>query len=366
MNSESSKQPLLKHFLNSLFIGNTDRLIVYQNLGLLVRSGVPIDTALRSISDEVNSHSMRHGLNKISRDVEEGVPLSLAMAKTGIIPSHVISLIRVGEESGRLEKNLELIALQEEKQHNFQEKIRSALLYPAVIFGATLTIGLAISWFILPRLSQTFSGMRIELPLITKIVIRIGEMISTAGVRGLISILALFALTIFLIRIVTPLRTLTEWIVLRLPGIGAVLRQTEVARFGFVLGTLLQAGFPIVSSIQALEGITAFSSYRKLYQRLAEAIDSGQSFKVFFNQKRSLRQLIPPPVQQIIIAGENSGQLASVLESIGTTTERRLESSTRNVATLLEPLLLVIVWLGVALIAIAVILPIYSLIGSIQ
>ena len=140
----------------------------------------------------------------------------------------------------------------------------------------------------------------------------------------------------------------------------------ELARFGYLLGSLLEAGMPIVDSIKSIKETVSFYNYRKFYSFLENSIEEGNSFQKSFSSYKKINKLFPSPIQQIIIAAEKSGHLSDALKKIGNVFEERLENTTKNLAVILEPILLVIVWFGVMAVAFAVILPIYGLIGGLQ
>ncbi len=144
------------------------------------------------------------------------------------------------------------------------------------------------------------------------------------------------------------------------------MQEIELARLGTILGGLLHSGVPILASIESLRSATESRRYQRLYTHLAERIAEGDALPEIFAGYRGINALIPEPVQQILIVGSQSGTLSSVLVKIGSVYEEKSDVSTRNLSVILEPLLLIIVWLAVVAVALGVILPIYSLIGGIH
>ena len=152
----------------------------------------------------------------------------------------------------------------------------------------------------------------------------------------------------------------------KFPGVGQLMKETELARFGYLLGTLLDAGIPIVGALNSLEEATGFQRYKKLYRHLCQGAEEGHSFAQSFAAYRKSRVLIDLPVQHLITAAEQSGRLPETFLKIGRRFESKIDITTKNLATILEPVLLIIIWLGVAFLALAIILPIYSLIGGLK
>jgi type II secretory pathway component PulF len=131
---------------------------------------------------------------------------------------------------------------------------------------------------------------------------------------------------------------------------------------GYVLGSLLEAGMPIVSALNSLSGVASFHQYKKFYIYLKGSIEEGNSFQKSFEDYKKVDKLIPHSFRQIIIAGERSGNLSKVLYRMGEVFEEKTENITKNLATILEPIFLIIVWLGVVFVSLAVISPIYNLV----
>ncbi|MCK5080837.1 MAG: type II secretion system F family protein [Candidatus Moranbacteria bacterium] len=337
-----------------------------ENLSMLMNSGINVLPALKIIKKEVRSKSLKKLIDFVSDDIESGESISKALINTRIFPDHTISLIKVGEETGRLSENLKVIAIQEKKNIIFKSKIQSAMMYPVLVFLLSAVIGTGIAWFILPRLATVFSRLSIELPLITKGLIVLGIFLGDYGKIVIPSFLVGSALIFYFIFYFSKTKFIGQAILLILPGVKRLIIETELARFGFLLGTLLKAGMPLVPALNSLAQATSFKKYRKLYSHLKEKIENGDSFQASFDSYKKSYKLIPHTIQQMITSGGQSGFLSETLESIGKTYEEKTETTTKNLTILLEPIMLVFVWVGVVAVALAVILPIYSLIGGLN
>ena len=351
----------------ALYIGiGTDRDYLLENLSMLVSSGMNMLTALDSISREMRTRIMKKIMREMIEDIGEGYSLSKAFDRSGIFKEHTISLVRIGEESGRLSENLKLIAEQEEKDRSFRSKLRSAMMYPLFVLGLTVIIGIAISWFILPRLASVFDQINVKLPLITKWLIAFGEFLGEYGMYAVPSFIFGLVLFLYLLFGFSKTKFVGQTIMFWTPGIRNLLREVELARFTYLLGTLLEAGVNVTQALDSIHKSTAFRQYAKLYAYMRDSIEEGQSFQKSFGEYRRSNRLIPIPVQSLIAAAEQSGQLSYALKRISHSYEERTENTTKNLSVILEPVLLVIVWLGVVMVALAVILPIYSLIGGLN
>jgi type IV pilus assembly protein PilC len=362
---QKSKTSLLAR-LNKPHLAFKEREYFAENLALLLKSAVPIGDALESLAMTTKNAAMKKALAQMSADIEAGYSLANALERSSLASGQTLALIRLGESSGHLVENMQLAAEQEEKQHLFRAKIRSALIYPTFVLSLTVVVGLGVAWFLLPRLAETFSQLQVSLPPISRVMISFGVFLKAHGVV----VVPLFLLVCLVLGYVIFAAPRTKQIGRRLlfmtPGIGRMLREVEIAQFGYLLGTLLEAGLSVTKATSLLAEASSSSQYQKFYRYLSESLEDGYSFKDSLHKYSKSSSLLPPAVQQMIIAGERSGSLPEVLLTIGRTYTQKSDVTISNLEAVLEPVLLVIVWLGVMMVAVAVIVPIYSLVGGIN
>lgn len=345
-------------------ISSSEREDLTANLALLLKAAMPIGEAVESIADTSDSRRLKKALRKVSLDIDEGEPLSKALKKAKIVTSQTLSLIEAGEQSGTLAANLKLASEQERKLRLFKSKLRSAMMYPVFVLIVTTVVGLGISWFLLPRLATTFQQMDVELPLITRIMIECGVYLQENGAWVIPTIIASACGVASLVASVPFLRHTFQRALLHIPIVGKLLREVEIARMGYMLGSLLDAGIHVVPALEHLEKSSSSPTYKKFYHQLRVNLQSGHSFRQTFATYKHVNKLIPSNARQIIIAGEKSGSLAETLRLVGSTYDEKVEVTTKNFEVIIEPVLLVCVWLGVMAVAIGVILPVYSLVGG--
>ncbi len=365
---ETKKLPTKSgNWFSGIHIGmGKERDYLVENLSMLVAGGISVLSAIDAVAVDMRSGSMKRILATLRDDIEGGSSLWKAFEHSGIFRDHTISLIRLGEETGKLSDNLKLVAVQEEKDRIFRSKIKSAMMYPVFVLSLTVIVGVAVAWFILPRLAMVFSQLRIELPLLTKWLIIAGGFLGEYGVIVLPIFFLVLGLVVFFVFYFSKTKFIGQGILFVIPGIKKLFQEVELARFGYLLGTLLEAGVPITQALDSLYRATLFPRYKKLYIHLRDSIQEGNSFQKSFSSYKRSATLIPMTIQRLIITGEQSGNLSETLLKISTTFEGRTENTTKNVTVILEPILLVIVWLGVVAVALAVILPIYNLIGGLN
>jgi type II secretory pathway component PulF len=239
-------------------------------------------------------------------------------------------------------------------------------LYPLFVLVLAVIIGLFIAWFILPRLALVFLQLKIELPFLTKILIQFGLFLGSYGLYAVPIFLLCLIVLLFFIFSFSGTKIIGEHLLFLFPGVKRLIKETEITRFGYLLGSLISAGLPLPDALRSLSQATSFFRYQQFYLFLYTSVSDGNSFKKSFVLYKKTYVLIPVPVQQLVIAGEQSGTLSQTLINIGTEYEIKTDSSVKDLSVILEPILLVIVWVVVVAIALAVILPIYGLLGGLQ
>ncbi len=352
-------------FFSKIGIGE-ERNYLIDNLSMLLAAGMDVMKALEAIEVEIKSPQMKQVIDQLKQDIQNGEPMWKSLERINLLPDHVISLIRIGEESGRLSENLEVVVIQQQKSRAFRSKVKSAMMYPAILLIVTLIIGIGIAWFILPKLSVVFMQMNLDLPTMTKILVWVGNFLKANGFWSVPTFLVILAYIIYFFFISQKHKHLGQAFLFKIPAIKKLVQESELARLGYILGTLLEAGMPIVAAIDSLQKSTSFRIYQKFYQHLRDKVKIGTSLQESFQSFPSINRMIPSPMQQMIITAGETRQLPKTLLNLGKTYEDKVDTTAKNLSVLIEPLMLLIIWSGVIFIAMAVIVPIYSLVGSVN
>lgn len=364
--SKKKKKRKKNGFFATGFVSVDEKISVLENISMQVVAGMDIIRAVSAIEEGVGSKQLRRILVELKDDLNAGSPLWQAFERTGLFSEHIMSLIRLGEQSGRLSENLEIIVMQMHKDRVFKSRIRSALMYPVFVLALTVIVGTVISVVVLPQLVKVFEQMDVELPTITVIVLQIGTFLEAYGALVIPGVIIAMILWMYFFFFNKRTRFIGQKMLLMAPGIKTVLVHSEIGRFGYLLGTLIEAGIPIVQALESMAGATSLHEYEKLYRYLAKKVYDGELFRESFSEYKGIKRLVPPAIQQLMIAGEQSGRLSTTLISIGKTFEHKTEQATKNLTIILEPVLLLIIWSGVVLIALSVVLPVYRLIGGFE
>ncbi len=335
-----------------------------EGLTVMMSGGMGVVETFNAVLEEVPPGRMKRIAKEMRRSLDSGRPLWRTLEESGLFEGQTISLVRMGEDSGRLNENLRLVVRQQAKNREFRARLRSAMVYPAFVVAAMVILGLAIAWFILPMLATVFGQMEMELPLLTSLLIGVGEFFEEHGAYFVPGALIVIIASYLLIFTFPRTKFIGQAIMLSLPGIGHLAKNVEIARFGHLLGMLLEAGIPITQALDSIASSTETARYRRLYRHLERSIADGHSIQKSIRSYDGADKLIPASVRHLIAAGERSGKLSETLLKTGESFEAKVEILTKNLAAIIEPVLLIIVWFGVMMVALAVLMPIYGLIGG--
>ncbi|HRH93066.1 MAG TPA: type II secretion system F family protein [Candidatus Peribacteria bacterium] len=349
--------------LNNIGMGKQKTAFI-ENLAILLNSGLSVVEALNTIMAETRSKPMKKILQKIVDEVESGIALWCAMDNQNFFSPYALALIRIGEEAGALSRNMEYLAVQQEKDRALKAKVQMAMIYPGIVLTLTAIITLGLAWFVLPQLVGILTSLNVELPLVTKIIIWVANFMKENGIIAVPSFFAVSVLIACLCKY-TSLRGPTEQFVFMVPGIGPLAKSATIARFGVILGSLLKAGVPLVESIRSMADVTDTVYYKKFYYKLADEVEVGETFASAFKKIKGTGTLLPLSVQQLISTGEKSGKLAEMLLRVADIYEKKAEEWAQKLPVILEPILLIFIGGLVGTIAFAIIVPIYSLVGSV-
>jgi type IV pilus assembly protein PilC len=337
------------------------------NLALLVGSGMGVNTSLRILYKNTQDKTLKKTLNSMLSNVESGSSLSQTMQDHNFLPDFLISLIKIGEESGNLADKIKRTVISLDKDQRRRAQLRSALFYPVFVLILVIALGIGVSTFILPRIGQVFSNMNVTLPVMTRILIQVGEFMSKYWYIIIPLIIGVLVLLISVLFVFPATKKSGQWLLFHLPVFNDLIVKTEVSRFSYNLAMLLNSGIPITKALLSLSKIHDYYMYKNYTQFLANYIQGGKSFhNIFEVNKKKTNSILPFAAQEIITAGEESGKLPEVLEQLGERYEQESEQIAKNIAVLLEPALLIVVWVGVIFLAVAILLPIYSLVGNFQ
>lgn len=351
------------NFINEILqsISADEKVLLVRNLGAMLEAGLPISRALTVMGKQTKNRRLKSVLKAIIADVGRGETLSSSFAKfPNVFSQLLISMVKAGEESGKLSESLRVVATQMEKANTLRKKIRGALMYPGIVISAMVIIGIVMLIFVVPTLTQTFEELGTELPPTTQAVIAVSNFLATNTILSIALIVAFIALFIFGLR--TPQgKKVLDFTMLRVPVIKGLVQETNSARTTRTLSSLLSSGVDMVRSITITREVLNNSFYAKVLNEAEEGVVKGdplsQSFEKYPN-------LYPPLVSEMIAVGEETGRLSSLLQETAEFYEQSVEQQTKDLSTIIEPFLMLIIGAAVGFFAISMIAPIYSLSGA--
>ena len=344
-------------------ISRLDKLFLTKHLATMIKAGVPLSEALNTVSEQATT-DLSNLLKKIEGDVENGMSLATSMRKyPKVFDTFYVSLIAAGEASGTLEENLRFLAIQLNKDYVLSKKISGALFYPGLVVSATVIMGTIISWFVLPQLTDLFTSFDVALPLSTRILLGFAALMKNYGgliVFGMVGVVLVF---IFFLRIKSIKFVFDSWII-KWPFVGKIVVDGEMARFTRNLGTLLSSGIPVVSAMEITMDTLSNLRFKKDLKEITEKVSEGKNISLAMDTiKRSEFSRMSTKMVEV---GEKTGKLDEILIYLSDYYEEEIEDVSKNLSNLLEPVLLLIIGVVVAFVALAIITPIYSLIGGIK
>jgi len=364
LNAEKKPGFSLETFLTKLYasVSDKDLVVFFRQLAILIEARVPIAIALTSIQDQTSNPYFKSALGQIISEVEDGTPLSNAMEKfKDIFPLLSVNIIRSGENSGTLKKAIDYVAENIERNYTLTSRVRGALIYPGVIMVVFFIVGFVVAAFIIPNLSKMIKDLGTEVPWYTQMVMSVGDFMQNWWWAALVIIIGVIGGGVYYSRTDGGKQEMDK-IKLELPVIGTIFRDLYISRFGENLAVLLSGGIPIVQAIRITSDVIGNSFYRELLLKASDEVKNGGDMSTVF--RRSV--LMPPMVSQMVKIGEDSGQLDSVLNHIAKFYEQETEMMTKNLSTLIEPVLMIIIGIAVGFLAFAVLMPIYDIAGQIK
>ena len=345
-------------------LSDQEKIFISRHLEILLKAGVPIAEALNVLAQQTTNKQTKVLLTDIRQSVEEGKKLAQALQPYEYtFGALFLNLVAVAEKSGTLEENFRYLAAYLEKASVTKKKIIAALSYPALVLFASTVVGIIISFFVLPQLIQIFQSFEFELPLTTRILLSVSLFLGKNGVFLLFAILGVMGVISFLYQTQLSFRKKAHHLLITLPLIGTLLRNSQLEQITRNIGTMLQSGSSLSTALEITTASTTNLFYKQLLRQIENKIQSGDKLSGTFEE---MKNYFPLLLIQMIAIGEKSGQLSDTLLYLADFFARENENSLQRITSLLEPLLLLFVGLIVSFIALSVISPIYSLISQLQ
>ncbi|PJA33069.1 MAG: hypothetical protein CO185_00530 [Candidatus Zambryskibacteria bacterium CG_4_9_14_3_um_filter_42_15] len=334
-----------------------EQAVFLKRLSLLVKGGVRLFEAIAMLEDQMSSAANKRMFGQIRHDIANGQFLHKSMKKfSKVFGQFTINIIRVGETAGTLSKNLKYLADEMEKKRQLQQKLIGALVYPLVIIVAALGISALMTVFLFPKLLPIFQSLNVPLPLSTKILLFISNILINHWLFLLVGLALLVIIFIFLMRL-KPFKYAMHGFSLKLPVIGPMLQHYHLTNICRIAGTLFKSQVHVVEAIEVTAETTTNLVYRDRLEKLAAVITMGTKISSFFEKHP---KLFPGMLSNMIAVGEKTGSLSDTLIYLGEIHESELDEQTKRLSSIIEPVLMIGVGIMVGFIAISIITPIYE------
>ena len=341
----------------SIRVGIDEQILFARHLSVMAKAGLPLIESLTLIRKETKSKSMAKILDQTIADVGNGQFLSDSLSKfQNIFGSLFINIIRIGESAGILSENLNYLADELRKKRELKSKVIGALIYPAVIFCATFGITGLLLVFIFPKILPVFSSLKIDLPVTTRALIWISNALTNYG-PIMAAVAAALIVALALLLKIKKIKYFALVLLLNIPIFGKIFRNVNLANFCRTLGLTLKSGIKVVEAITITANSLSNLVYQKIILDIAEEVRRGGAIAPYLVKNH---RLFPIIVSQMVSVGETAGNLSETLLYLSDFYEGEVGEATKNLSTVLEPFLMVMMGVMVGFMALSIITPIYE------
>lgn len=340
-----------------------DKIIFAKNMGAMIEAGLPMARALEVLQRQTRNKKFKKIIVSLGEEIKKGKNLSESMALYPRVFSQLfVSMVHSGEESGSIAQSLRTVGDQMEKTLILQNKIRGAMMYPAIILVVMSGIGVLMMIYVVPTLLATFTELKVELPWSTKLIISISDTFRYHGILLLAIVVLVVAAFSFVSKRQKGKRVL-NYLVLRIPIIGGLVREINAARTARTLSSLLTSGVDMLVAMEITEQVIQNLYFRDVVYKAKKVVQNGETISSVFLQNQ---KLYPSFVGEMMSVGEETGKLAPMLMEVATYYENEVDQRTKDMSTVIEPFLMVLIGAGVGFFAIAMLSPTYSVLSNIK
>ncbi len=357
----SAHVPLLsRQFKLFQRVSRKDVFVFFRQLATLIASGVPLVQSLRSLAHQAGNLKLKEIISQLANDIDGGMAFSKALSRhPKAFSAFTISLMKSGEVSGQLQESLNYLADHLENEYQLLRKVRGAMVYPAFILGTFIIIAVLVMVMVIPNLTAFLTESGQELPWTTKLIIGASDFTRNWGWL----VLVLF----IIIGIFTWRYSKTEMgrkqldnLKLKIPIFGNIFQKTYLARFAENLSALFKGGVSIIQSLNISGQVIGNAVYEEIIFEARDAVKVGRSMSMTLESHKEF----PPLFCQMIKTGEQTGKLGSILDKLSAFYNGEVDDIVNNLTQLIEPILIIALGIGVAILVFAIYMPIYNMAGA--
>ncbi len=351
-------------FLDQFFgISLKDKLMFTQNMSVMISSGLPISRAVKNISEQSSNKRLKEIMGKVFDDLQAGMTFADSLGKFPAVFNELfVNMIRVGESSGNLEEILEILTVQLEKEHDLKSKIKGAMTYPAVIVVVMIGIAIIMLTYILPKLMSVFSDMDVELPASTKVIIGISDLLRSNPIAIGIGMMVFVFIVQWMLKTPSGKKTLS-FIMIKIPLIKKIVVEVNCARFARIYSSLLRSGVSAIESLRILSNTLTNHYFKNVMLEALDEVQKGVNFSKVIKRNSNI---FPVLVSQMMEVGEETGKTETVLLKLAEFYEEDIDQISKNMSSIIEPFLMVLIGGGVGFFAVSMLQPMYGLMENIK
>ncbi len=346
----------LNYYINRV---SADELVMMtRNLGSMLKAGLTVTRSLSVIERQSTNPKLKGVIKQVVEKINNGEQFGVALKEYPDVFSDLyVAMVRAGEEGGSLAESLQTLAIQMERASNLTKKVKGAMIYPAIVITVMVIIAILMMIYVMPQITDVFKGMNKELPATTQFLITVSDFFVAHTLVTLVSMVLMVAgvISFFKTRIG---KTVSSWTVVRLPAIGTMAKETNAARTARTLSSLLESGVDVIQSIEITEEVVQNVFYKEVLRDARARVEKGTALSEVFVERSDL---YPVLVGEMILVGEETGQIAGMLKELAQFYETEVERKTKDLSTIIEPILMVVIGASVGFFALAMIAPIYSI-----
>lgn len=347
-------------FLQS--VKQSEKITFVRNLSAMIHAGLSLSRALTILERQARNAKFKSVIGSLNEEIRKGSPFYVALGKfPNIFSPLLISMVRAGEETGGLAQALAVVATQMERMYALGKRVKGALIYPSIVVTVMLGIGILMLIYVVPTLSSTFKELGVDLPPSTAAIIGTSDFLVQNTLAAGLILLAVLASFYGLAKTKFGKRSI-DWALLRMPVIGNIVIETNAARTARTLSSLLAAGVSALQSLSITRDVLQNSFHKEVLAQAGGLVEKGLPLSDAFLRNE---KVYPVLFAEMLAVGEETGQNAAMLLKVAEFYEGEVEQKTKDISTIIEPLLMVVIGGGVGFFALAMITPIYSISGGI-
>jgi type IV pilus assembly protein PilC len=355
------------HMPNLTFGGGSvklsEKILFTKNLSGMLKAGLSLTRGLAVLSRQTSNKYLQKIIQTLSETIDKGGTFSDGLAKyPKVFSALFVSMVRAGEESGGMPNALTEIGINLEKSYALNKKVKSAMMYPSIILCAIFLIGILMFVFVVPTLTKTFKDLGTTLPASTRFIIGLSDLISNHLLLLIAGVAAVVFLGMLAVRMPKTKRAI-DWTVVRIPVVGTIVKEMNAARTTRTMASLLGSGVNIGRAITITKEVLQNVYYKKVMEDVEKVIEKGAPMSSVFKAET---KLYPIMVGEMIEVGEETGKLGSMLLDVALFYEGEVDAKTKDLSTIIEPVLMIFIGAAVGFFAVSMLSPMYSIMDSIK